>query len=491
MVGAYDEGYVKGPIIKGKKTKKITQKTLAKIKKESKTEKIEKIELSKQKLQAREVDEEYEIDNIFMKLDPHVPEAKKYTINKVYTEEEKLLYHFRFINYSEESFDLLRHSLKNGLALPDKFERFKSYLSLKNNRLYFKELPILNKTEIQKICRETYFDPEKPISPDQIYREISNQAANLSRSKVRKAVQSIENYQLRRSIRRPKDIEANFKVFYTNTAVCDMFWVNKHAFFNVAEAFSGYIKTYFVNSSHANLINKCMIDFIGEIKKYGHTITRVLCDPGSENKKMKNIPNLQVIHTKTAQPMHLAEYYNSLVAGRINLYLDLNFDPSEVLELIMTSINNRKRQRRSHFTPIEILGMSIQDQKRIAQDIVYRTPQEHYNMKKIHKGSFVRILMVSRKDQRVRPMSYKGYKKKYSIEVYQVTKIKRVAGTINVFKYYINGKEYFRNELLLVPQFVDKIIPQIKTNPIKDPLFDDDDSSGIYVPSDIESDYDD
>ena len=477
-----------------KAKKPLPPKTLSKLKKKSKKDTVEKIELSKKKLKTRKVDpvdEEYEIDNIFMKLDPHVPEPKKYRLNTVYTEEQKLLYHFRYLNYSEESFDLLRHSLLNGLEVPDKFVRFQDYLSLKNGRLYFKELPILRQAEIQTICREVFFDPEKPISPDQIYREISKQAANLSRSKVRKAVQSIENYQLRRAIRRPKKTEANFKVFFSNTAVCDMFFINKLKFFNVAEAFSGYIKTYYVNSAHADLIKKCMIDFMKEIANYGHTITRVLCDPGSENKRMKNIPNLQVIHTKTAQPMHLAEFYNSLVARRINLYLDLKFDPSEVLELIMNSLNNRKRQTRSHFTPIEILQMSKQDQKRIAQDIVYRVPQEHYNMKKIYRGSFVRILMLSRKDQRVRPMSYKGYKIKYSEDVYQVSRIKRVAGTINVFKYVINKKEYFRNELLLVPEYVDKVIPEIKTLPLAEPLFDDDDSSGIYVPSDLDESEDD
>ena len=484
-------GFTGGTARKAKKP--LPPKTLSKLKKESKKDTVEKNKVSKKKLKARKVDpvdEEYEIDNIFMKLDPHVPEAKKYRLNTVYTEEQKLLYHFRYINYSEESFDLLQHALRNGLEVPDKFVRFQDQLSLKKGRLYFKELPILRPSEIQTLCREMYFDPEKPISPDQIYREISNQAANLSRSKVRKAIQSIEEYQRRRAIRRPKKTEANFKVFFSNTAVCDMFFINKLAFFNVAEAFSGYIKTYYVNSSHAELIKKCMIDFMKEIANYGHTITRVLCDPGSENKKMKTIPNLEVIHTKTAQPMHLAEFYNSLVARRINLYLDLKFDPSEVLDLIMNSLNNRKRQRRSHFTPIEILQMSKQDQKRIAQDIVYRTPDEHYNMKKIYRGSFVRILMLSRKDQRVRPMSYKGYKIKYSKEVYQVSRVKRVAGTINVFKYVINGKEYFRNELLLVPEFVDTVIPEIKTQPLAEPLFDDDDSSGIYVPSELDEDDD-
>ena len=100
-----------------KAKKPLPPKTLSKLKKESKKDTVEKNKVSKKKLKARKVDpvdEEYEIDNIFMKLDPHVPEAKKYRLNTVYTEEQKLLYHFRYINYSEESFDLLRHSLRNG-----------------------------------------------------------------------------------------------------------------------------------------------------------------------------------------------------------------------------------------------------------------------------------------------------------------------------------------------------------------------------------------
>lgn len=483
IVGAYEPGYVKGKLNKGTK---ITQKTLSKLKKESKAEKIEKIKISKTKLKERESDDEYEIDNIMMKIDPIIPQPKKYRIFKVISEEQKLVQHFRFINYSEESMDLLRNSLKNNLQLPDKFERFKAYLNLKNGRLYFKDLPILRQPEIQKICREAYFNPEEPIGCDQIYKLIQHKAANLSRSKVRKAIQSIEQYQLRREIRRPKEVMSNFKVFSTNTAMVDMFFINNFKFLNIAEAFSGYIKVYFVNSGHADLINECMIDFIKEIKSYHHTITRVLSDPGSENKKLKNIPGITSIFTETAQPLHLIEYYNSLVARRLMLYLDLNFDPSEVLPLIITGINNRKRRRRNDFSPIEILNMSIQDQKRIAQDIVYKVPEQFYNMKKIHKGSFVRILMVSRKSQRVRSMSYKGYRKKFSPDVYQVSRIKRIPGTINVFKYVVNSKEYFRNELLLIPEYIDKIIPQIQKLPRKEPLFDLNDDDGIYVPSDME-----
>ena len=245
-----------------------------------------------------------------------------------------------------------------------------------------------------------------------------------------------------------------------------------------------------MKSGTAQLIKSCVEDFIKEIKNYGKTISRLICDRGTENQKLKDIPNLNVIFTKVAQPMHLIEYFNSLVAKRINLYLDLGLDPSEILELILVGLNNRKRKRRNHFSPIEILEMNTTQQKRIASDIIYRLPQPHYNMKKIHVGSYVRILKLSRKDQRVRPMSYKGYKKKYSEEVYRVKSIKTVRGTLNVFKYNINGTEYFRNELLLIPEFVDKKIPEFPKKPFSYPIEDDDDSSGIYVPSDIESEDD-
>jgi len=484
VVGAYDTDFVRGKISE----KPISKKEITKLKKESVPKEI--IKESKKITKKRPIPEEYEIDNVLMQLDPELPTPKKYKIVKTYTEEEKLLYHFRFINYTEESFDLLRNSLKNNLALPDNFERFSEYLHLKKNRLYFKDLPILRPQEIQSLCRNIWFDPTKPFSPDKIYQLISNQAANLSRSKIRKAIQSIEQYQLRRELRRPKEVEANFIVTSSNTMVCDMFWINKIAFFNCAEAFSGYIKTYHVKSGTAQLIKSCVEDFIKEIKNYGKTISRLICDRGTENQKLKDIPNLNVIFTKVAQPMHLCEYFNSLVAKRINLYLDLGLDPSEILELILVGLNNRKRKRRNHFSPIEILEMNTTQQKRIASDIIYRLPQPHYNMKKIHVGSYVRILKLSRKDQRVRPMSYKGYKKKYSEEVYRVKSIKIVRGTLNVFKYNINGTEYFRNELLLIPEFVDKKIPEFPKKPFSYPIEDDDDSSGIYVPSDIESEDD-
>ena len=483
IVGAYDEGYVKGKL-----GNPLSSKKLKKIKKISK--KPQKIKISKKILPDRESDSDYEIENVMSDMKDELPEAKQYKINKVFTDEERLIYRFRFLNYNEESLDLLRHALKNNQELPDRFVRFQEYLQMKNNRLYFKDLPILRNSEIQTLVRTTYFDPELPYSPDKIYHHLSSKAANLSRSKIRLACQRIEEYSRRRELRKPKKVEANFFISYSNTCCCDMFWVNGYAFFNVAECFSGYIKTYYVNSTKAELIKKCMIDFISEIASYGKTITRCICDQGVENQRLKTIDGLTVIFTRKGQPMHQAEFYNSLVAKRINLYLDLSFDPSEILELVLKGLNNRKRKRRNHFTPIELLQLNKQDQKRVAGNILYLAPQMHYNKKKIYKGSCVRILMLSRKDQRQRPMTYKGYKVKYSSEIFKVERTKLIKGTINVYKYIINKKEYFRNELLLVPELVDKIIPQIKSVKASDPLFDDDDSSGLYVPSDIESDDD-
>ncbi|MBB74321.1 MAG: hypothetical protein CMJ75_07395 [Planctomycetaceae bacterium] len=479
LIGAYDEDYVKGNIGKA-----LSPKKLSRIKKASK--KPQTIKISKKILPDRESDSEYEVENLMADIEEDIPKAKSYKVNKVFTTEERLIYRFRFLNYTEESYDLLRHALREKLDIPDKFVRFQEYLHLKNNRLYFKNLPILRNHEIQTLVRETYFNPELPYSPDKIYEHLSMQGANLSRSKIRLACQRIEEYSRRRELRKPKKIEANFFISHSNTCCCDMFWVNGFAFFNVAECFSGYIKTYYVNSTKAELIKSCMIDFIKEISSFGKTITRCICDQGVENQRLATIDGLTVMFTKKGQAMHLAEFYNSLVAKRINLYLDLDFDPSEVLELVLKGLNHRKRKRRNHFSPIELLNLNKQDQKRVAANIVYLTPQMHYNKKKIFKGSYVRILMLSRKDQRVRPMSYKGYKRKYSEEVYRVDRIKLVKGTLNVYKYIINKREYFRNELLVVPELVDKIIPEIKSKNASDPLYDDDDSSGLYIPSDIE-----
>ena len=154
VVGAYEKTFVRGGIT----DKPISKKKITKLKQES--EPLSKVKESlsvKEQYKSRAVPEEYEIDNVLMQLNPELPEPKKYKINQTYTEQEKLLYHFRFINYSEESLDRLRNSLKNNLSLPDNFERFSQYLHLKNNRLYFKDLPILRPQEIQTLCRNMYF----------------------------------------------------------------------------------------------------------------------------------------------------------------------------------------------------------------------------------------------------------------------------------------------------------------------------------------------
>jgi len=485
IIGAYDDDYIRGDFQK----KPMSKKKLSQIKKESKIVKVEKNIISKKQIESREINEDFEVDNVMMKLNPEIPQnPKKYVMNKVYTEEEKLLYRFRFINYTEESFDQLRNSLKNGLSLPDKFEQFGEYLHMKNGRIYFKNMPVLRQSEIQTLCRNTWFDPTKPVSPDKIYQLISSQGANLSRSKVRRAVQSIEEYQRHRGLRRPKKVEANFFISHSNTIVCDMFFINKWKFFNVCEAFSGYIKTYYIKRGTAIMIRDCVKDFLSEISKINPAlqIKYCLCDQGTENQKIKET-GLKVVFMKVAQPMHLAEFMNHLVCSRLKIYLDLSFDPSEILELVLQGLNSRKRKRRNHFTPIELLKLDKITQKRISENIVYATPREHYNLKKIYKGSFVRILELSRKDQLKAPMSYKSYNRKWSEEVYQVSRIKRVKGTLNVFKYVIMKKEYFRNEILLIPKMIDKKIPNdILRKPFAYPREDDDDSSGIYVPSDGE-----
>jgi len=249
VVGADREGtYMKKEYAR----KGLPPKELKKLKSES--EDLVKVKKGEKKYKKREENDDYEIDNILMELDPEIPSPKKYRVLKLQTEEERLLYKFRYLNYNEENLDLLRNSLIKGLSLPDKFEVFQPHLSIKSGRLYFKNLPVLRESEIQTLCREKYFDPKYPFSPDAIYREISNLGANLSRSKVRQAVQKIEHYQLRRELRKPKDVEANFIVTSSNTMAADMFFMGKHKFFNCLECFSGYVKTYHVNKGTSKMI---------------------------------------------------------------------------------------------------------------------------------------------------------------------------------------------------------------------------------------------
>ena len=120
VVGAYNERPAAQPrsriVVRAHEPLAISKKKITKLKQESEPlSKVKEALSVKEQYKSRAVPEEYEIDNVLMQLNPELPEPKKYKINQTYTEQEKLLYHFRFINYSEESLDRLRNSLKNSM----------------------------------------------------------------------------------------------------------------------------------------------------------------------------------------------------------------------------------------------------------------------------------------------------------------------------------------------------------------------------------------
>ena len=105
VVGADREGtYMKKEYAR----KGLPPKELKKLKSES--EDLVKVKKGEKKYKKREENDDYEIDNILMELDPEIPSPKKYRVLKLQTEEERLLYKFRYLNYNEENLDLLRNS---------------------------------------------------------------------------------------------------------------------------------------------------------------------------------------------------------------------------------------------------------------------------------------------------------------------------------------------------------------------------------------------
>ena len=126
--------YIVGADIEGgmrvRKKSSIKKTELGKLKKQS--VKPEQVEISTKKIPKRDIPEEYEIDNLLMQIEPELPKAEKFRVNKVIlTDEQRDIYHFRFMNYSDQDYDLLRYAMKNNLELPEKFTRFQNSLSIK------------------------------------------------------------------------------------------------------------------------------------------------------------------------------------------------------------------------------------------------------------------------------------------------------------------------------------------------------------------------
>ena len=135
----------------------------------------------------------------------------------------------------------------------------------------------------------------------------------------------------------------------------------------------------------------------------------------------------------------------------------LTDDPSVLLDDITDQINSQRRPDRGNLTPLELLALTREERLQVNKLYSDRTDvPEVPGLKPIFRGSFVRVLNMTRKEQITNKL--KGFAPKWSRKIYTVRKKLPIAKNKTQFRYYLeeNGNFYYRHELLKIPRTLDK-----------------------------------
>ena len=139
---------------------------------------------------------------------------------------------------------------------------------------------------------------------------------------------------------------------------------------------------------------------------------------------------------------------------------ELTDDPSVILDDISFQINNQKRPDRGNLTPIQLLSLNKEERDRVNNMYLERDVIPS-GLKPIEVGATVRVLMMTRKQQKgAMGAKYKGFAPKWSKETFVVLKRTHLARNETEFRYFVGAHQsYFRHELLVVPKVTDKVVP--------------------------------
>ena len=396
--------------------------------------------------------------------------------------------HFLFINPGTEKINLLRYALRTNNPLPKFCEQgtFAKRFSLKNNKVYFENLPVLDNEQKRDLVKKSYFDPSKPSTIESIFLFYRDKYANMSKRNVRDVLKSLEVYQLNSRRRRPPKVLGKMALKAPGIIASDKFFPQgweKVTCLTIMDCWSRFCRVYAMERKTKQLTLKCFEQFFKEFLSLGHRPKVLLTDKGSEfigltNSDLFRKWNVKHEFSPTGAPIHIVEALQAQVMRRAQIFrtAQITENPGHVMHLISDQINNQPRRQFDNKTPLQLLTLN-KSQRKTANTFssVHKQNIDAVKLEglpQIFPGNTVRFLTWTRKEQV--EGKKKGYAEKWSRTLHKVVKMRRTKENNDVFKYWIeNQPNYFwRHELLKISGEVDSGVP--KLFPLKEKLIYED-----------------
>ena len=237
------------------------------------------------------------------------------------------------------------------------------------------------------------------------------------------------------------------------------------------DCWSRYCHVYALDNKKFETVLKAMEHFLSEFASYGFPPRRILSDKGSDMqpasraiqkyRKAKDTGPM-VFKSVTGGPVNIVEGLNAQIQRKMQVFRTsgLTDDASVILDDISHQVNNQKRPDRGNLTPIQLLSLNKDERDRV-NNMYQERDVIPSGLKPIEVGATVRVLMMTRKQQKgAMGAKYKGFAPKWSKETFVVLKRTHLARNETEFRYFVGAHQsYFRHELLVVPKVTDKAVP--------------------------------
>jgi len=400
-----------------------------------------------------------------------------------------------FLRVGDKALAQMRRHLAQGEPKPLWAQRLGGGTwTLVRGRVHFDGLPFARHAEKRAAVKRLYFDPREPSTILPITEKLRARYCNVSRRDVRTVLRSLETYQRNLGRRRPQEVKTHTVMRRPGVIAIDAFFPSKSIdgwegdwamVLCCMDTWSRFSRAYACENKKGVTVGKALKRFLAEMASLGHPPRRILADKGTDlggwrvrelmerYRRPKDRDASMIILAPSGTPVLIVEAMNAQYQRRLAVFRTsgLTSDPSEILTAISDQLNSQPRRARAGLSPLQLLGLGKAERDVVnarSTDRFVESAEGIRGLAPLRQGHTVRRLLMTRKEQEAPGMKFKGFRPKWSRELYRVLRVTSARGNPNLKRYHI-GTDHaaYRWELQLVRE-VDREVPRGLFTPARD-----------------------
>ena len=400
-----------------------------------------------------------------------------------------------FLNLGLPAVRQMRRHLRDGAPMPAWAARLGGGAwSLRGSEVLLDGLPLASPEQKRAAVKRLYFDPRQPSTILPIAEKLRTEFCNVSKGDVRRVLRSLETYQRNLGRRKPQEVKTHTVMKRPGVIAIDAFFPSKSIdgwrgdwkmVLCCMDTWSRFSRAYVCEDKKGITVGKALKRFLAEMASLGHPPRRILADKGTDlggwrlrelmerYRRPKDGNASMIILAPAGTPVLIVEAMNAQYQRRLAVFRTsgLTDDPSEILTAISDQLNSQPRRARAGLSPLQLLGLGKRDRELVnarSTDRFVESAEGIRGLAPLRRGQTVRRLLMTRKEQEAPTMKFKGFRPKWSRELYTVERITSARGNPNLKRYHI-GTDHalFRWELQLV-RSVDAEVPRGLFTPARD-----------------------